>query len=182
MHHLKFTVLNLLEQYAIPLKGIKEGEYKYTFEVLDKFFEHFEKSEINKANIIVEVIIKKVLSVMTLIINISGEVEVECDRCLDKFMLPISSSNTLFIKTESENKIDDDDIIYVSDFEQQINVAQYIYEFIELNMPIKKNHPIDKYGKSLCNKEMLKKLNELESKKINDIDPRWENLIKIRGK
>ncbi|MBN2520279.1 MAG: DUF177 domain-containing protein [Bacteroidales bacterium] len=174
--------MDFLDQYVISLKGLKDGEYKYTFEVLDKFFEHFEKSEINKANIIVEVIINKVLSVMTLIINISGEVEVECDRCLDKLMLPISISNTLYIKTETENKIDDDDIIYISDFEQQINVAQYIYEFVELNMPIKKTHPIDKYGKSMCNKEMLNKINELESKKTDDIDPRWENLKKFREK
>ena len=90
--------MDILDQYVIPLKGLKEGEHHYTFEVTKKFFEHFEHSEIKNGNISVNIILNKTASVIEMIINLLGKVEVICDRCLETFMMPINSSDILYIK------------------------------------------------------------------------------------
>lgn len=170
--------MNILDQYVIPLQGLEEGDYVYTFEVTDTFFDEFENSEIKKGKLDAEVILSKHASVITITFNLNGSVELLCDRCLENFNYKVSSSNSLFIKFGLVDNDKNGDIIYISDPEQQINIAQYLYEFAHLNIPIKRIHPENEKGESLCNKEMLKKLNELSDNKTN-IDPRWEELKKL---
>ncbi len=60
--------------------------------------------------------------------------------------------------------------------ETEFDISQYIYEFITFAIPLKKVHLQGK-----CNKETLKKLNEIKSQteKKEKIDPRWQELLKL---
>ena len=173
--------MNILDQYVIPLKGLKEGEHTYSFNVSKEFFDEFENSEFTEGSINVDTTISKHATVITVTFKLNGFVNVICDRCLDNFNLPVNSSNILYIKF-GENKKEDNDIIYISEIDQHINVAQYIYEFINFSIPLKRVHPENENGESLCNSEMINRLNEFTTGKNDIIDPRWEDLKKLNKK
>ncbi len=176
--------MNYLSQYTIPFSGLKEGKHLFEFTADDRFFAGFEQGEIERGDVAVQVELEKRSTYMALIFTIKGEVELTCDRCLEKYMQPIKSRNRLMVKF-SEEKIEDDvEIIYLHPSEYQLEVAQLIYEFIVLSLPIRHVHPDDKEGKSLCDADMLKKLDEYKTsgrEKDEPEDPRWNELKKIIG-
>ena len=67
-------------------------------------------------------------------------------------------------------------LIVIPREESRLNIAQYIYEFTALTLPVKKMHPMDANGNSGCNVEMIRKLNEHISNRKGDSDPRWDAL------
>jgi uncharacterized metal-binding protein YceD (DUF177 family) len=62
--------------------------------------------------------------------------------------------------------------------ESQIDLSQYIYEFINLLLPLRVVHPDDENGVSMCDKAVLAKLAE-HSIPEPKADPRWDILKKI---
>ena len=77
------------------------------------------------------------------------------------FFQPIESENRLLVKFGKSIEDIDPDIISVPVDEHELDLQQQLYEFIMLALPIKRVHPVDKKGKSTCDPEMLKKLEEL---------------------
>jgi uncharacterized metal-binding protein YceD (DUF177 family) len=87
----------------------------------------------------------------------------------------------LLVKTGKSISEDDPDVLSLSSDEHELDLMQHFYEFIHLALPIKRVHPDDKNGRSTCNPEMLKKLNELlvEDEEEKHNDPRWDDLKKL---
>ena len=150
--------------------------HQFDFEIDDSFFELFENSEIKSGRLGVQLELEKNEKLMHLHFTFSGLVTVMCDRCLDDFEMPVNSSAQIIIKQGKYRHEETEEIDIIPESATEINVAQYIYEFISLSLPVKKVHPENKKGEALCNKTILKKLKEHESKKNNDIDPRWDQL------
>jgi uncharacterized metal-binding protein YceD (DUF177 family) len=168
-------------QFIIPFKGLKVGRHDFIFEVDDKFFDVFPESEIKKGAVSIHVFLTKRDNMLEIEFEISGNVWVTCDRCLDEFLLPIEYESNLFVKFGEISEEQSDEIIILSSAETEIDLMQYIYEFIHLSLPYRKVHPNDKKGKSLCNKEMLKKINEyaVHENATNNSNPEWDNLKNI---
>ena len=110
--------------------------------------------------------------------RLAGKIIVTCDRCLDEFEMPIEFDAPLYVKFGDENEEQSDEIIVLSHSEFEIDVAQFIYEFVHLSLPYKRVHPSDSKGRSTCNKEMLKKIDEyiIRENEDEDNDPRWDDL------
>jgi uncharacterized metal-binding protein YceD (DUF177 family) len=107
---------------------------------------------------------------------LKGSVIVTCDRCLDDLEVPVDFSSKLFVKFGDTTEEQTDEIIVLSHAEHELDISQYIYEFAHLSLPFKRVHP-DKKGKSTCNKEMLKKLDEyIIRNEQEETDPRWDDL------
>ncbi len=172
------------KEYIIQFVALSFGEHKYEFKVNDKFFEHLDYSEIKQGDITVNLNLLKQSSMMVLQFDISGTVKMTCDLCATEFDLPIEGNYKLIVKVggADDNK-EDDDIITIAANEHQLDLAQYIYEYITLSLPIKREHPLDKKGKPTCDKEMLKKVKKFlikEEKKEENTDPRWDGLKNIK--
>jgi uncharacterized metal-binding protein YceD (DUF177 family) len=93
----------------------------------------------------------------------NGWAQVDCDRCLDPLKIEISSKEQIIVKFDdsiSEDDRDDSDVIFLPYSEDKINVAQYLYEFAHLNLPIRRIHQDDANGQSTCNAEMISKLEQ----------------------
>jgi uncharacterized metal-binding protein YceD (DUF177 family) len=91
--------------------------------------------------------------------------------------MPIEYDSELFVNFGDTTEEQTDEIIVLAHNEFEIDVAQYIYEFVHLSLPYKRVHPLDKKGRSTCNKEMLKKLDEyIIRENDNNNDPRWDDL------
>jgi uncharacterized protein len=166
-------------QYTIPLSGLKEGHHTIDFEIDNAFFELFEESEVKEGSLLANIEIDKRKTHLDMMITIAGGVIVSCDRCLELFSQPVKSQNRLLVKFGKSVEDTDPDILSVPADAYELDMQQQIYEFIMLALPIKRVHPVDKNGRSTCNPEMLKKLDELiiEEEKVND--PRWDELKKL---
>ena len=174
--------MNYLSQYTLPFSGLGEGKHQFDFTINDRFFAEFETSEIEKGDLKVQVELEKRSTHLRLSFSISGVVELTCDRCLENFNYPIESTRGLLVKFSEKPVEDEAELIYLHPTDFQVEIAQYIYEFVILSLPIRRIHPDGEDGESLCDPVMLKKLEELRyHSKTSDepVDPRWKDLKKF---
>ena len=165
-----------LVEYIIPFSGLKEGEHIFNIKVDKSFLKKFECEDI--INIKLDISVKMIKSNRLLEFNffLSGKAMVECDRCLEEFELPVNYHSRLFVKLEDIEEVEDE-IIYIKPDESEIDISRFIYENIVFSIPPRRVHPDDKKGKSMCNPEMLKKLEDhLIKDSEKSTDPRWNKL------
>lgn len=171
------------KEYIIQFVGLSVGEHLYDFHISDKFFESLDYSEIKQGDINVKLTLLKQSSMMILHFEISGTVKINCDRCTAEYDLPLEGNYKLIVKVGgSDTGNEDDDIITVAANEHELDLSQYLYEYIALSLPIKRAHPDNAKGETTCDKKMLKKLNDFlieEEKKEDSSDPRWDDLKNI---
>ena len=116
-------------------------------------------------------------------ISIKGSVQVVCDRCLELFNLPTTFKGVLFAKIGSSEEESNDEIIFLTEEDYEVNLAQYLYESVCLSLPLKRYHGLSGTKASDCDEEMLQKMiatNENDSTD-EDIDPRWEKLKNLKN-
>jgi uncharacterized metal-binding protein YceD (DUF177 family) len=165
--------------FSIPLNGLTEGHHTFDFEINKEFFDLFEESEVKEGALVAITEVEKRSSHIDLLIKITGKVRISCDRCLDMFEHPVDCENRLIAKFGKLRDDSDSDIIMVPSDEPELDMKQYLYEFIHLALPIQRVHPEDKAGKSTCNPVMLEKLGEHKIEEEKKNDPRWDDLKKF---
>jgi uncharacterized protein len=165
--------------FTIPVSGIKEGHRTFGFEIDKEFFDQFEESEIKDGELIAVAEIEKNSTHLDLDIKISGKVRVCCDRCLEMFDHPVECENRLLIKFGHKADENDPEIIILPRDEHELDLKQYLYEFIHLALPIRRIHPDNADGISTCDPVMLQKLKEHLVEEATSIDPRWDELKKL---
>lgn len=176
--------MNYLSQYTLPFSGLSEGKHQFDFTVDDRFFAEFETSEVKKGELKIRVELEKRSTYLSLTFSISGTVELVCDRCLENFIFPVESNRKLLVKFSEKQVEDEAELIYLHPNDFQVEIAQYIYEFVILSLPIRRVHPDGENGESLCDPVMIKKLEELRyhSDTLDEPDdPRWNELRKFIG-
>jgi len=165
--------------YVIPLSVLKAGYNNFDFEIGREFFELFEESEIMEGQLRVSVAADKGSSHIDLEIRIDGEVSVTCDRCLEMFGFPIACVNRLLIRYGRERDEADPVIIMLPADEHELDIKQYLYEFIHLALPIKRVHPDDENGVSSCDPLMIEKLKKHLVSGKGTSDARWDGLKQL---
>lgn len=172
-------VLKEIKEYIINFVGLKLGVHNFEYLITSSFFEAMQSEEILNTNIKLDLEFEKQANLMTLTFIFSGDFETICDRCADPLTIPIEFSETLYFNiSESESSSEDDDVISISPSDYEIDISQFVYEFIMVSIPMKRVHLNDAEGNSLCNEETLRLLEESKS---TSIDPRWEILNKLKN-
>ena len=168
--------MDILKKYTIPYKSLGVGKHHFDFEVDNALFKAFENTEIKNGTATVTVDVVKSASMAELTVAIRGTVTVECDRCLDDLSLPVDYKGSITVKT-SETPIDfDGDIMWLNPGEDDIPLAQYIYESIVLSLPYQKVHGSDSAGNPLCNPEMLARFSIVTQEEFDRMTVREESL------
>jgi uncharacterized metal-binding protein YceD (DUF177 family) len=165
--------------YTIAFKGLSQGKHVFEFKIDDKFFSEFEGGIVDEGDVNVCVTLEKQSSLMILWFDVKGTVHVQCDRCLEMFDQPIKGLERIFVKFGEKDYVEGDDVIWVSVNDYQLNIAQLIYEFICLAVPIKKVHPEDENGNSGCDPQMIEKLNKYILREDEGNIPVWNKLKKL---
>ena len=165
--------------YGIPISGLKEGRHLIDFEIGKEFFEQFEDSEVKEGSLLANIEMDKRSSHLDLVIRISGNIRICCDRCLEMYLQPVICENRLLVKLGKSIEDGDPDIISVPIDEYELDLKQHLYEFIYLALPIKRIHPNDLNGNSTCDPEMLMKISEHIIEEGVTNDPRWDDLKKL---
>ncbi len=163
--------MDALDHFSIPVSGLGDGLHEYQFVIESDFFQLFEGSPIQEAEVDVYLDFEKRPDMYIMNFDICGTVVTTCDRCLEEFGLPVEDYQTLLVKFD-EAESEDAEIIYILRGTQKLNVAKFIYEFINLAVPMAKTH--DDAGEK-CNPEMLKFLTNLEEEKKSS-NPVWDAL------
>ena len=169
-----------MEDYTVNLGLIDAGKKSFSFEVKDQFFEEYPFSDLQHVNISVIAKLDKDINNLSLNLKISGEIyQIACDICTEKLTINISGETDLLIKKNNTNLISTDEIIYINKNENKLDLKHLIFELIVLNVPKKRQHPLDKNGKSKCNKEMIKLVEKYTKTKKTASDARWDALKHI---
>lgn len=164
-------------EYIIPFKGLALGDHHYSFKIDRAFFKNFEYLEAHNGEIDLIIDLNKESTLLDFTFSFNGWIELTCDRCLDKLKMNVEDNFRLIVKYAEEYEEISDEIVTVPSSENNIDLSQYIYEYINLMLPIKKVHPDDKDGNSTCNKEMIERLSGYSEQKS---DPRWDALKNLK--
>jgi len=169
------------KEFSIPFSGLRQGKHDFQYTINNEFFESFGYDEFNGAAVVLDVVLRKMSTMLELEMVAQGAVNVNCDLTAEPFEQPISSELELVVKFGDEYNDDDDEILVIPHGEHQLNIAQYVYEMIVLAVPQKRIHPGVLDG--TLQSEALKKLEELQPKErkevIKESDPRWDELKKL---
>ncbi|MGZ5281205.1 MAG: YceD family protein [Bacteroidia bacterium] len=169
-----------LKEYIINFGNLKLGKHLFEFTADDDFFSLFEYSLAKKGHVEVALVLEKQRdSLLILNFTLKGKITLECDRCLDEFDYPIQSEHRLLVKLEGkQEESDNDELIFLSHDTYMLDISPYIYEFINLSLPLKR--VCDEGGKT-CNPNMINYLDHVNEQENDDteIDPRWEGLKRI---
>jgi uncharacterized protein len=128
--------MGALREYDIEFIKLKEGEHPFEYHLTDEFFKAF-NSSLSTQDIKVNLLFKKSSSMFTLDFTIDGLVDVDCDRCLTRIAIPIRDEHRVVVKITEYPLESEDDLIYISSHDYKLNVAQHIFDFVNVSIPIK---------------------------------------------
>ncbi len=174
-----------LKPFDIEIQTLKLKRHEYEYDIEDSFFTHFERSPVEKGKFKVKLTLDKSETMLQLKFHISGVAELACDRTSELFDYPIDVTNRIILKFGEENEELSDEIEIISRGTQHINVAQYIYEFIGLAVPMKKIHPrlaAEQYEETEEGILVYRSVGEGgdaegdDDQEDGDVDPRWQIL------
>jgi uncharacterized metal-binding protein YceD (DUF177 family) len=167
--------MNVLDHFSVPYKGLGNGIHHLNFNVDSAFFKEFEESHIDNGNFDVDVELDKRQDHSILLFSIKGKTKTSCDRCLSKIQLPIVGSFELHIKA-GENEGSNDEIMFIHPDTSIINLAQVVYEFILLSIPIIKIYDCEDDTDPPCDFDVLDKLDEREEESDDKQGNVWDTL------
>lgn len=150
-----------LSEYIIPFHSYSNGIHEFDYELNEEFFEHFPESGIRQPEIRFKVRMVKRERQIEFDFELYGRVLLACDRCLEDYEQEIGGQYTLYGKFGSGRSDEEFDVVWIAPDMHQLDLSQYLYEFVILSLPMRKVHPAGSDGKPGCNPEMLNLLNNL---------------------
>lgn len=165
-----------MKEFQINIHRLINGSHDFDFKIFPDFFKNFSNSVIEKGQGHVQVTLDKSETMMVLHMNMDVTVELICDISLDKYDFPVQVEQDLMIKFGEENREISEEMIQIDRDAQHINIADVVYEYLSINIPMKKVHP------KLANQDRpdLIYASSEEDHQEDPIDPRWEALKKLK--
>lgn len=173
--------------FDIHVFKLSNGVHEYQFKIEDSFFELFENEIASKGNLVVDILLDKTERMIQMEIKINGTVKLICDRSLDPFDEEIHSERNMIYKFGEEEQELSEDVMVIHPDTQIINIASILFEFILLEIPMKKLHPrfrdeLDDDDESEVVAIYFSDEEESEEEQTEEepIDPRWEKLKNLK--
>jgi Predicted metal-binding, possibly nucleic acid-binding protein len=174
-------------EFDIAFVGLKPGLHEFTYEVDDKFFSSYSGADFTNCKAKIKLSLEKNTSFLMARFEIGGVVDVVCDRCGNPLAMDLWDEFNMVIKLvdnpdEMNATEEDPDIYYISRTESHLHVADWIYEFVSLSIPMQRMCREEEIGGPQCNKEVLAMLKKMESGKIENNNPLLKGLEKFKNK
>jgi len=163
----------ILKDFNINIVGLSNSVHHFEFEVGSAFFRHFGSDLIEDGDFKAELALDKHETFIHVDFKIKGTARLVCDRSLDQFDYPIETEDKIVFKYGDGNVELDDDMVQIDRDTAQLEIGQYIFEFIGLAVPMKKLHP--RFAETESEEDELIYTSEKEQEG-KEIDPRWEKL------
>ncbi len=173
-----------LREFDIAFVGLTPGVHTFQYQITDSFFENYGQQDFSNCNATVKLQFDKKNNFFLLKFEVGGTVTVICDRCGQPFEMQLWDDFNQVVKLvenpEELNTDEDPDVTYISRTESHLNVADFIYEFINLSIPMQRIHPDDSNGKSGCDPKVLEMLEKMNKQADDKTNPIWKGLEKFR--
>ncbi len=169
----------MARDFSVNILGLSKDVHQFEFQLGEDFFKKYGQEVVTNGNFEAKVVLNKKETFIDADFEIEGTAFLICDRSLDEFNYPVSISKKIVFKYGEESKEVSEEIIIITHDQQKIDVGQLMYEFIVLEMPIKKLHP---RFKDEAEDETEGKIIYTSSTQSDEaaIDPRWEKLKKLK--
>ena len=174
-------------EFEIAFVGLKPGIHEYKYEVDNRFFANYSQADFTNCHVSINCKLEKNTSFMMLKFEIGGSVNVICDRCGNTLTMDLWDEFNMVIKQVenpdemNENEVDPD-IFYISRTESHLQLADWIYEFVSLSIPMQRMCDEKEMGGPQCNKEILAMLKKMGSGVIENNHPLQKGLEKFKKK
>lgn len=174
--------------YSLNLAQLSLGKEEESFELNRSFFEHFDFGLSQNGQVQATLQLHRYEHHIDVMYFLKGTVEVACDRCLEPYLQPIDSSHRLIYSFDPDQKFEDTEVIQVKDDLAPLLVAQELYDFTQVSLPLRR---VPEPEVHLCDPKILEVLgidadgNRIETQKEDgedEIDPRWAALKKLKNK
>lgn len=172
---------------TIQFSGLKSGKYEFEYVLDGGFFKGFENEELQDGKVDFAVNLEKKERLLMIKFTWKGTVKSICDRCLGELEVPVEGEQTLCVKFSDTDTSEDENVVYLPEDAYQIDLAQWMYEFVAVSMPMQRVHP-----EGECDPEMLKYISEeadeqenedeVRENKNGETDPRWDALKQLMEK
>ena len=111
--------------HIVSLDGLELGEHLYDFQLDNSYFSTIENSELLGGEVDVKVRLILRADDFALDVDVIGQVQVTCDRCLDSMDIDVDIY-------EEEMELEED--------AKQLDLAWLAYELIIVNLPLVHSH------------------------------------------
>lgn len=171
---------DVVKEYRINFSGLAPGVHTFEYRVGQDLFEHFGYVDTwSDARIAVCATLSKRPNIMELSIVFDGDVLVPCDATGQEFRLPVHGEQNLVVK-QGDTPNEEDDILTLGREENTLDISQYVYETIVLNIPQKRYHP-DYLAGRLTPPPIREAAQPQDEQAEKPIDPRWAKLKDIKN-
>lgn len=164
------------EDMTIRFSGLKPGKYTYHYTLTEEFFDEWENDEIRGGEVEIEAKMERFEHMLMFDFALKGEITTICDRCLGDLTVPIEGEEHLCVRFSDTETCDDDDVVVLPESAFEIDLSQWLYEYVAVRIPMQHIHP-----EGECDPEVTKYItDEDEEKKSDEIDPRWAALKDLK--
>lgn len=174
-----------LRYFDIDIFNLANKDYQYEFEFNEQLFAAFSDSPFQNGSGTAKVALRKSETMIVLTFDIVGSVELICDRSLEEFDYPLDFEEKMILKFGDEDIEVSESMAIIHRDTQKVNVGQFIYEFIMLDIPMKKLHP--KFEEEEDEEEEEESLiysseeaDDEDDDEDDENDPRWDILKKLK--
>jgi uncharacterized metal-binding protein YceD (DUF177 family) len=172
--------------YDIAFVGLKPGIHEFEYDIDDKFFVQYQEQDFRNCIAHIKLTLDKNSGFMLLKFEVGGRLEVTCDRCGNGFPLDLWDEFNIMVKMVDEPDVmneqeEDPDVYYISKGESHLHISDWIYEFVNLTIPMQRMCGPDEIGGPSCNKEVLAMLEKLGTEHTMASNPLWKGLEKFKN-
>lgn len=177
--------MNYRRRFDIAFVGLKPGVHEFEYDIDDKFFQEYQEQDFRNCKAQVKLNLDKHNGFMMLKFEVGGKLEVQCDRCGNQLPFDLWDEFNVLVKMvenpeEMNDQEEDPDVHYISRGESHINVGEWIYEFINLSIPMQRMCSEEQIGGPYCNKEVLAMLKKMDIQNSQPANPLWKGLEKFK--
>ena len=181
-----------ISEYNINLVGLGDKRHEYDFDLDNSFFQLFDQNLVNGGHLQAHVVLDKSTLLLRFEIHLVGSVNLTCDRSLEPFDYPLDITETLLVKYGAQEMELDENVLQIPHDTQSINMAQHLFDYIGLAIPMKKLHPrfAAEEEEEASDADLLiystaadenPETDQEDGQNEGPVDPRWDILKKLNN-
>jgi uncharacterized metal-binding protein YceD (DUF177 family) len=166
--------------YTVNIIGLSLKAHSFDYHLNEDFFKRYGSELLSSGDFQAQVVLNKNETFIEADFSIKGNADLICDRSLEPFQFPIEVHKKVMFKYGEEAGEINDEVIVITRDQATLELGQLMYEFIGIEIPMKKLHP---RFQEIEDDEFSEGKIVYTSEKPEDdepIDPRWEILKKLK--
>lgn len=171
--------MEALRAFRIPVAALRSESATYSWELGQSFFQHFGLvDDLPKGEFQVDLEITPMVGGGILVFFVNGQVHSLCDRCNAPIDIPIDADYQLIVKF-GDPDASTDEVMMVDPDAPEFSVAQLVFDFALLSVPIGKTIPgCEEMDPSPCDQSIVSFLKNNDKSEEKDESP-WDDLKRI---